>query len=107
VIKGKWVIIGVLLVALAMGFASWPLMNLRRRNEIHATKGMMEVLLDRCDRYRARNGRYPESLGALDPGVLEYRDAWQRPIQYELSAGKPRLRSLGPNPNDASDDLHR
>lgn len=105
--RGRWVITIVLLVAVAMGIATWPLLRLRRRNEIYKTEALLESLLGMCEQYRIRHGGYPKTLGILEPEGREIRDSWGHLIQYELDAksGRPRLRSLGPNPDDPSDDL--
>ena len=104
--KGRWAIVIVVLVALGMGIATWPLLRIRRKNEIHRTQAVLEGLRSACEHYRVRHGRFPESLEALESRVpLEYLDAWRRPIRYEVDAGKPKLWSLGPNAEDPSDDI--
>jgi type II secretory pathway pseudopilin PulG len=107
VTRGRWVITIVLLVAVAMGIASRPLLRLRRKNEIYKAETLLQSLQGMCEQYRARNGSYPKSLEALEPQGRAIRDSWGRLIRYELDAksGKPRFRSLGPNPDDPSDDL--
>src|SRR4029450_7804623 len=66
------------------------------------------------EQYYFGEARYPETLQALrDPlpsglpplaqGTLE--DPWGRPIRYEVTGGGYRLRSLGDDPADPSDDL--
>jgi hypothetical protein len=112
--KGRWAIVIVVLVALGMGVATWPLLRIRRKNEIHRTEAMIEGLWGACEQYRVRNGQYPPKLTDLGPVHEAPLDAWGRPIQYSnlhfnTEAG-PRvsisLWSLGPNPDDPSDDIH-
>lgn len=108
--KGRWAIVVVLLVAVGMGVATWPLLRIRRKNEIHKTEAILDSLAATCKQYRAQHGHYPKSLG-------EARDAWGRPIEVEwvnvLSTDSTAgglwmtLRSLGPNPKDPGDDLKR
>lgn len=97
-------IAAIALVAIVMGFATWPLLKIRRQKEIRRTEVLLEMLSGDCEQYRARHGRYPAAL----PG--RPRDAWGRPIQYSRwSPGWAVLRydltSLGPDPEDPRDDI--
>lgn len=105
-IKGKWVIIGVLGVALAMGFASWPLMKIRRKNELHRTKEILRGVDIMCRQYQAEHRKPPQSLNDLRMyGAATIVDGWQRPVQFRAKEGGWELWSLGPNPDDPSDDI--
>ena len=108
-IKGKWVIIGVLVVAVVMGLASWPLMRLRRKNEIYKTEKLIEELRGACESYKKMHGTFPKRLSDLDPVRGEPFDAWGRPFEYDPTWDTgfvlPQIRSLGPDKNDPSDDL--
>ena len=104
-IKGKWVILAVL-----MGLATWPLLRIRRRHEIHKTEALLEGIQSACKQYRTHHGRYPESLDLLNPRApLEVLDSWRRPIRYEVihTEGRVRARlwSLGPSEADSADDI--
>jgi hypothetical protein len=107
--KGRWAIVIVVLVALGMGVATWPLLRIRRRNEIHKMEALLEALRSECQHYNIKYGAYPASLMSLDAmkGRQEIMDVWGRPIRYELvlPSGKPRLWSLGPDENNPSDDI--
>lgn len=109
-IKGKWIIIAVLLIAVVMGIATWPLLRIRRRHEIHKTTTMLNAIQSACDQYRARHGQFPANLGFLSASApLEFLDAWRRPIQYTCPGVRNKARfdlwSLGPNPDDPADDI--
>lgn len=92
-------IAGIVLVAIIMGFATLPLLKIRRQRDIRRTEAILEALYGECQTYRTRHGRYPGALPALS------RDAWGRPIQYEARE-RLSLWSLGPDPADPSDDIY-
>ncbi|HEU4339055.1 MAG TPA: hypothetical protein VFS19_03220 [Planctomycetota bacterium] len=108
-IKGKWVILSVLAVAVLMGLASWPLLRLRRKNEIYKTKKTIEHLRAACDAYKAKHGGFPKKLADLDPARGEPLDAWGRSFEYDpLWDGDNivlQIRSLGSDRHDPHDDL--
>ena len=108
-IKGKWVIVSVLVVAVVMSLASWPLMRLRRKNEIYKTQQTIEQLGAACRAFKATHGNFPRKLSDLDPVRGEPFDAWGRPFDYdpswETGCAWPQIRSLGPDKEDPSDDL--
>jgi type II secretory pathway pseudopilin PulG len=56
VIKGKWIIITVFVIAVVMGIATWPLLRIRRRHEIHKTEAILESLRSACEQYRSLQG---------------------------------------------------
>ena len=111
--KGRWVTIAVVLVAAAMAVGTWPLLKLRRRHEIQKTKTILEGLYGACEQYRTRFGLYPRDLRALDSKGGTPRDAWGRAITcehpiHDTARGDGEeilLRSLGPDPDDDSDDI--
>lgn len=107
-IKGKWVIMAVLAVAVLMSLASLPLLKLRRKDEVHKTTSLLRGLDLMCRQYQVEFRTPPASLDVLQRyGSLRILDAWQRPVQFRLREGSPpwELRSLGPNPDDPADDL--
>ncbi|HZL71547.1 MAG TPA: hypothetical protein VFC86_03740 [Planctomycetota bacterium] len=116
-IKGKWVIIAILGVAVVMGIATWPLLRIRRANEVHKTRTLIDLLVASCKEYELKHGHLPHTLAQLDPARGEPRDAWGRTFVYipfwkystppspEWKSAFPVIRSLGPDENDPQDDL--
>ncbi|HTF58022.1 MAG TPA: type II secretion system protein GspG [Planctomycetota bacterium] len=86
-----------------MAGVTWPLLRLRRRNEIWRTHAILGGIEGSLEQFWIRYGTYPETLRE------EPRDAWGRPIQYRNPGiHNPKgvdLWSLGPDPDDPSDDL--
>ena len=110
--KGRWAIVVIVLVALGMAISTWPLLKIRRRSEIYRTEGMLEELRGACEQYRAKHGRYPSSLADLGPTKGASRDAWGRPVLYEIRFANQhhpflQIQSCGPDPADPSDDIFR
>jgi len=109
VIKGKWVIIAILGVAVVMGIATWPLLRIRRETEIKRTLRILQNLDSLCLKYEEEKRRPPSTLDALELSPEYLLDAWRRPVQFR----QPGLRnptswdlwSLGPLENDSSDDI--
>jgi hypothetical protein len=107
VIKGKWIIIGVLAIAIAMGFASWPLLKLRRDGEIYRTREILRALDAHCSKYQADHRRAPENLQALRLFPEFLLDGWRRPVQYRVRDAKSwDLWSLGPDGKPGADDIN-
>ncbi len=106
--KGRWAIVVVLLVAVGMGIATWPLLKIRRKDEVHRTRQVLRSLDLQCRQYYGEYRKPPASLEALRVyGSMPLIDAWQRPIQFRLKEGPAswEIWSLGANPDDASDDI--
>jgi len=109
VIKGKWVIIAILGVAVVMGMATWPLLRIRRETEVKRTLRILQNLDSLCRQYESEKRRPPSTLDALELSPEYLLDAWRRPVQFR----QPGLRnptswdlwSLGPLENDPSDDI--
>ena len=108
-IKGKWVIIAILGVALIMGIATWPLLRIRRETEVKRTKRILENLDGLCRQFEGEKRRPPMNLDDLKLSPEFLLDAWRRPVQFR----QPGLRnptawdlwSLGPLESDPSDDI--
>jgi hypothetical protein len=111
VIKGKWVILGVLAVAVLMTVAAWPLVKIRMNRDLRGTQKLVNRLQAACDAYRAKHGRMPSGLDLVTDDRSEPRDAWSRPIRYERRTGEGHtpdayhLWSTGPDVNDPADDI--
>ena len=107
--KGRWTIVIILVVAAVMAVSTWPLLKLRRQREILGTEALITTLERQCKDYLLDHGVYPgkvsESGWQRNPAL----DAWGRAIQYRYPGIRnPRgvdIWSLGPDPDDPSDDL--
>jgi hypothetical protein len=113
VIKGKWVILGVLAVAVLMTVAAWPLVKIRMNRDLRGTQKLVDRLNAACHAYRARHGEFPSSLDLVTSDRREPRDAWSRPIKYAIFQQRRHgieveiidVRSQGPNSDDSADDI--
>ncbi len=109
--KGRWAIVIVVLVALGMSVATWPLLRLRRKNELHRSQFTLENLDSLCRQYSSEHRALPPDLKSLGQRPEELLDAWGRPYQYRIDDPKKiwergyTIWSLGPNPDDPSDDI--
>ena len=109
--RGIWTVWIVLLVAWLLGVATIPLLRVRRNREVTRTRLLLEQVGAALEQYRLRYGELPDTLLPIG----EVRDSWGRPIQYStyliVSSGGKNVRdsgelwSLGPDPNDPSDDI--
>jgi len=97
----------ILLVAMVMAIATWPLMKLRRLREVGATEAVII-------QHEANIKNYQLDHGVLDPPSMPpplqgIRDAWGRPFRYRCPGIHNKhsfdLWSLGPDPDDPSDDI--
>ena len=111
--KGTSVVLGIFLLAIVMGLATWPLLAIRRQKEIRRTTILLGMIEAACEKYRQTHGAYPANLtGIRGPG--DPVDAWNRPIRYAVFTQKRHgverdyvsLRSDGPDPVSSSDDIH-
>ena len=110
-IKGRWVLISIALVAVIMALSTWPLLRLRRKNEIYRVEAMLGGLKSSCEQYRSRFGAYPRELTDLAPGLSSPLDPWGRSIRYSVTGpdegrASIQLTSRGPNADDPADDIH-
>ena len=111
--KGRSAVIGILLLGIVMGLATWPLLAIRRQKEIRRTQILLGMIEAECEKYRQSHGAYPADLaGIRGPGKPV--DAWNRPIGYAVFTQKRHgiekdfvsLWSTGPDPDSTSDDIH-
>jgi type II secretory pathway pseudopilin PulG len=111
--KGTGVVLGVFIVALLMGLATWPLLKIRRQKEIRRTEALLQALKGACEQYSMSHKQYPRTLADLKLGGEPY-DAWRRPIHYAvINHGRPgiagrdyiQLWSDGPDLSTSSDDI--
>ena len=106
--KGFWIVAIIVLVALGMGIASWPLLRIRRKGQIEVTLRRLDRLASSCSEFSIRHRRPPTSLRELSLNPDDLVDAWGRPFQFKLLEHRPGdclLWSLGPNGEDSADDI--
>jgi len=107
--RGIWTVGIVVLVSLAMGIATWPLLKARKKNQEQRTWLTLRNINAMRRTMEAERRRPLADLKELGLTPDELRDAWGRPIQFRPSDPSNQkgsiLWSLGHNPDDPSDDL--
>ncbi len=101
-------IIGILAAAVAFNAPGWILRAKKKRAEadiVNLEKAASAYGMD-------RNGNLPESLEQLADPDKEDRllteiplDPWGQPYEYRKEGSRPWIGSLGPSPDDPSDDI--
>src|SRR5688572_7772906 len=106
--RGRWVLVAIVVVALGMSVATWPLLKVRREGELQRTETLIAQLSSACRDYKLDHGRCPERLSQLNPAKSAPVDAWGRPFLVEsLGVQGAAIRSLGPDAANSEDDIVR
>jgi type II secretory pathway pseudopilin PulG len=101
--------VAIAVVAIAMGFASWPLLRLRKEDQVRRARRLLRHVDSLCRQYEAEHRKPPARLDVLpsvDPLMLV--DPWHRPIKFAVDpdAKSWRIWSLGPLAEDPADDIY-
>jgi hypothetical protein len=101
----RWMIVWV---AVLGAFILWRLLDMRSRQEEDKpviTYNRLMLVAAGCDKYRASNGVFPESLDVLRPFRADLNEPWEKDawgqgvivVPYESSRGYGRIISYGRN----------
>lgn len=107
--RGRWAVGIIILVALSMAIVTWPLLKVRRENEIGHVRKLVRQLAALCRQYQGEYRTPPPDLSVLSRPPTEPRDPWGRPIRYRNPGlHNPQsvdIWSLGRDPDDPYDDI--